>query len=206
MEYFNNVAYWKRIDVLDFTLNNLSYEWSLKNSVWADVQEDFSKINISSLSANQTKVEFVVRYMVVVGPENIIRYKNKYYQIVAIENLQRSYKRITCGEVTVVDCLVNRYDIGKDSYNRPIKVNETTIQYPSVIVEKYAGFKVRDISYEQEVTYISITHKIIDLNVGELVEITQNAAGVKQGGYLIKTALKMNANYNEYEITKRDDV
>lgn len=206
-EYFKNISNWEKIELLTYAqdLNNYIWAWAFEKKIWADVTLDGKKNLFSQVGIGARNAIFVIRNLNKISLNHAIKYKNKYYFITLIENIDDHYKKITAAEMLVVDCKHTSIEYRLNEYNRPVENKKDTISFQCCITEKYIQYTETPVSANTETMLVAITPKVIDLNVGDAVEVLDEST-VKNGFYIVQKVHKLDEYKNEYEVLLRDDV
>lgn len=96
-------------------------------------------------------------------------------------------------------CILKRYEYNEDKFNRPQKGIITVYKFYSYVLEKYSGYVQEKVNSTTIQTYILLTPKVIDLKVGDIVEINSIT-------YNVQVTHKLEEYSNEYEITVKSEV
>ena len=203
--YFNNVSKWKRVSILEFIKNDNSYIWLEKCKLWADILIDGKKNLFSQVGIGARNAIFVIRYNDSITLFDAIKYQNKHYLITQIDDLEKKYRKITAAEALLANCKFKGVEYLKDKYNRPIAQELPCISFEACFTEKYVGYTETPVSANTETILVAITPKIIDLNVGDAIEVLDGST-VKNGFYIVQKVHKLDEYKNEYEVLLKDDV
>lgn len=203
--YFNNVSKWKRVSILEFIKNDNSYIWVEKCKLWADILIDGKKNLFSQVGIGARNAIFVITHNDSITMFDAIKYQNKHYLITQIDDLEKKYKKITAAEALLANCKFQGVEYTKDKYNRPIAQELPCISFEACFTEKYVGYTETPVSANTETILVAITPKIIDLNVGDAIEVLDEST-VKNGFYIVQKVHKLDEYKNEYEVLLKDDV
>lgn len=183
-----------RINILALSRVDRVYTWEVIDTVWAKY-EDLNKTNLfSKVGIGVKSAKFTIRKRNLTLFE-AIRWQGKHYFITDIVEIDRMYLEVTAAQIEPRVCIAKRITSVKDQYNRPIPSEpEIIATFPACLVEKYLGYQQQKPQAMNEITYVLVTPKIIQLEVGDLVEIGEDT-------YNVQIVHELDEYKNEYEIT-----
>lgn len=187
----------QRVEIL--TLKNLgnNYSWEKASIIWAEVTA-LDKINIfSKVGIGAKSFKFVIRKRDLTL-HNAFKWRDNHCFITDIKDMGRLYLEVTAAMIEPRACTVTRSEIVKNSLNRPVESSPVTITFPGCLVEKYLGHKQQIPQVINEIAYVLVTPKSINLEIGDLIEI-------KEDVFNIKVAHVLDEYKNEYEIFLKKD-
>lgn len=188
----------KRISVLELQKNGMNYSWEEARKIWAKY-ENLNKKNLFSQNGIGTKsVKFTIRAQNLTL-SNSFRYKNDHYFLTDITEADRMYYEVTAAKVEPKICTVTRMVTTKDKLNRPETKPQKLMTFPGCVVEKYMGYKQEKPQTVSEIQYVSVTPKLIKLELADLIEIE----GVT---YSVQVTHTLDEYKNEYEIVRKSDI
>ena len=108
--------------------------------------------------------------------------------------------QIITAEVQRVECKAFRQgEEILDEHNRPQETEEVFLTFPAVITEKYLKYAQDEVHGENDLTFVLVTPKEIQLIPGDLVEISGDF-------YNVRICHTLDEYKNEYEIQREKDV
>lgn len=188
-----------RIDILILKNDNNVFTWETLNTIWAKA-EDLDKTNIfSKLGIGAKSVKFIIRKCSLTLHQ-AIRWQGRHYFITDIKELDRMYFELITAQLEPKICIATRKIPVKNELNRPIPGEPQTIAtFPGYLVEKYLGYQQEKPQAINEINYVLVTPKTINLEVGDLVKIDDDT-------FNVRITHVLDEYKNEYEITVIKDV
>lgn len=194
---FNRV-YNDAIEIL--TLNNIgtAYSWGVSASTWAKV-ERLDKVNLfSKVGIGVASAMFSMRKCVLTL-HNAISWQGKHYFLTDIIEVKRKYFEVMAAQIEPKICIATRNSTTLNELNRPILTSQQVATFPACLVEKYLGYQQEKPQAVQDMTYVLVTPKDIELQVADLVTVGQET-------YNIRIPHCLDEYKNEYEMTLIKDV
>ena len=110
------------------------------------------------------------------------------------------HMQIITAEVQRIECKVLRQgEEILDEHNRPQETEEDFLTFPAVLTEKYLKYAQDEVHGENDLTFVLVTPKEIQLIPGDLVEISGDF-------YNVRICHTLDEYKNEYEIQREKDV
>ena len=113
-----------------------------------------------------------------------------------IDKDMRSHYTLTAALIEPVTCTIDRVKMVKGELNRPVAQKLSPITFPGFLTEKYTRQEQGQPMSHSEVRFVLVTPKVIEIEVGQLVNV-----GAEPYEVLIPHTL--DAYKNEYEILRK---
>jgi len=183
------------------TLGNAGniYTWDVAATIWAKA-ESLEKTNLfSTVGIGVKTAKFTIRKCALTLHQ-ALRWQGRHYFLTDIKEINRMLYEVTAAQIEPVTCIATRKTSGKNSLNRPIPEEPQTIAtFPACLVEKYLGYQQQKPQAVNELTYVLVTPKAIELQAADLVKIGNDT-------FNVQVVHNLDEYKNEYEISMTKDV
>lgn len=188
-----------RVEILSLENLDKVYTWEVLDTVWAKV-EIIDKINIfSKIGIGVKSAKFIIRKRMLTL-HNAIRWQGRHYFITDIKEIDRLYCEVIAAQIEPKTCIATRVIPTKNELNRPVPGEPQMIAtFPGYLVEKYLSYQQQEPQAIQEITYVLVAPKVIELETADLITIGEET-------YSIRIPHNLDEYKNEYEITLTKDV
>lgn len=188
----------QRIEVMCLKKWGNKYSWRTSDTIWSKVEAS-DKTNIfSKVGIGVKSYKFTIR-MRDLTLHKAFKWRGRFYFLTDIKEINSMYLEVTAAQIEPRICTVTRTKTTKNELNRPIVNTETVTTFPGCLIEKYMGYAQQKPHAVNEVTYVLVTPKNINLSSGELVNIDGTT-------YNVQITHILDEYKNEYEITMKKDV
>lgn len=182
----------QRINILALNGSDGVYEWGVLDTIWAkceslDKTNIFSKVGIGVKSA-----KFTIRKRVLTLHQ-AIKWNGKHYFLTSIKEIDRMYYEVTAAQIEPRTCIATRKTTIKNALNRPIPGAPIVISFPGCLTERYMGYRQDKPQAINEISYVLVTPKVINLQLADLVKIGDDS-------YNVQITHTLDEYKNEYEI------
>jgi head-tail adaptor len=188
-----------RIDIL--TLKNVEnvYTWEVLDTIWAKA-ENLDKTNIfSKVGIGVNSAKFTIRKRTLTLHQ-AVKWQGRHYFLTDINEIDRMYCEVKAAQIEPKTCIATRKIFDRNELNRPVPGDPQTIAtFPGYLVEKYLGYQQEKPQAVQELTYVLVTPKVIELKTADLITIGEKT-------YNVRIPHCLDEYKNEYEITLAKDV
>lgn len=173
------------------------FSWIPQTRVWCRTEltkqtNIFSKIGISARTAVFTM------YRRNITQENAIRFRGQFCFITnVIPN--GIYLTVTTALVNPVLCNAIRIHSKTGEHNLVLESEEMVLQFPGILTEKYLKFSMDEPHNANEIIFVLVTPKPVQLKEGDIVEASGNS-------YNIITCHALDDYKNEYEIRRKGEI
>lgn len=195
-----NVGEFKdKISILALTQNENIYSWEPAASIWAKA-EDLKGTNLfSKVGLGAKSVKFTIRKRSNFDLHKAIQWKDKHCFLTDIIEINRMYFEVTAALVEPKSCIIEQSgQPSLDELNRPIYDSPELLTFPGCLIEKYIGHVQEAPMASTETRYVLVTPKIISLEPGEIVVISNI-------NYEVLIPHTLDDYKNEYEILAKGD-
>lgn len=172
----------ERIDVLELTQVGGAYSWEVARRSWAKAELAARRNNFSVHGVGAAGVTFTVRRQGITLA-NAIRWRGRHCLLTAILPMGRLHYTVEAALAEVSQC--------QDKY--------TGVTFPAILTEKYLRHDQLEPMAVNDLEYVLVTPKAIELTPGKLVEVDGTP-------HPIRVAHTLEPYKNEYEIGRRVDL
>lgn len=190
----------KRVDLLRIEETELGvFEWKVVKKLWAHTEAQnkaniFSKVGIGARS-----VLFTLAPAAGITLHDALRLGDRHYFITAINRVSPVRMEIPTAETDPVVCSAKIIHSSVGENKRASYSPEKTLLFPAILTEKYLGFSQETPMAEIDMTFVLVTPKAIELEMGDIVRIQETA-------YAVQVCHMLDEYKNEYEVYRRGDV
>lgn len=188
------------IQVQQFSFDGTLGTWQTIGTLYA-AKEDKNRLTVYAQHATAKRMSstFYVRNEMEITMQHRIIWDDAPYMISGINAKGTEMLEIVGVEAYYVDCVVERQVEVYDALNRPQSVKSLVYRIPAILAEKYVEYIKDEQKGENEISYILITPKIINIIAGDIVKIDTD-------NYVAVLGHKLEPYHNEYEIRRQADV
>ena len=175
-----------RLEVLELQETSPGvWEWVAIRRAWAQVEQT-TKTNLFSKMGVGARDAAVVLRRQSLTLRQALRWKGRHLFLTAITDRDRGHLDVAAALVNPVDC-------------RTEGEGDSGLQFPGILTEKYLKWEQPEPYSVNQLTYVLVTPKVIDLQLGGLVSV----AGIN---YEVQVAHTLDEYKNEYEIFRKGDL
>lgn len=188
----------RRIDILTLANAGDVYSWGVSDTIWTNIEE-LDKINLfSKVGIGVKSAKFTIRKRALTL-HNAFKWQGRHYFLTDIKEIDRMFYEVTAAQIEPKTCIATRNIISKNELNRPVSSPQTVATFPACLVEKYLGYQQQKPQAVNELTYVLITPKVIELQVADLVQVGSDT-------FNVQIVHSLDEYKNEYEINLNKDV
>lgn len=162
------------------------WAWTTVRRAWAQVEQT-TKTNLFSKVGVGARDAAVVLRRQPLTLRQALRWKGRHLFLTAITDRDRGHLDVAAALVNPVDCRTE----GEEGVSG--------LQFPGILTEKYLKWEQPEPYSVNQLTYVLVTPKVIDLRRGGLVWV----AGAH---YEVQVAHTLDEYKNEYEIFRTEDL
>lgn len=162
------------------------WAWTTVRRAWAQVEQT-TKTNLFSKVGVGARDAAVVLRRQPLTLHQALRWRGRHLFLTAITDRDRGHLDVAAALVNPVDCRTE----GEEGASR--------LQFPGILTEKYLKWEQPGPYSVNQLTYVLVTPKVIDLRRGGLVWV----AGTH---YEVQVAHTLDEYKNEYEIFRTEDL
>lgn len=176
-----------RLEVLELQETSPGvWAWTTVRRAWAQVEQT-TKTNLFSKVGVGARDAAVVLRRQSLTLRQALRWKGRHLFLTAITDRDRGHLNVAAALVNPVDCQTE----GEEG--------NSGLQFPGILTEKYLKWEQPEPYSVNQLTYVLVTPKVIDLRRGCLVWV----AGAH---YEVQVAHTLDEYKNEYEIFRTEDL
>lgn len=176
----------ERLEVLELQETSTGvWAWATVRRAWAQVEQT-TKTNLFSKVGVGARDAAVVLRRQPLTLRQALRWKGRHLFLTAITDRDRGHLDVAAALVNPVDCQAERE-------------GDSGIRFPGILTEKYLKWEQPEPYSVNQLTYVLVTPKVIDLRRGGLVWV----AGAH---YEVQVAHTLDEYKNEYEIFRTEDL
>lgn len=189
----------EKISILTLNQNEDTYAWTSTINLWAKVEQLRRGNQFSKVGVGVKTIKFIIRNSNNISLHNAIRWQGKHCFIIDINIIDCRYYEVIAALIEPKTCRVERKGNPKlDDLNRPYYEENATIIFPGCLIPKKQDYIQGKPMAVSETRYLLVTHKAIELIIGDLVTIGNVT-------FTVATAQTLNEYSNEYEIMAKGD-
>ena len=162
------------------------WEWATVRRAWAQVEQT-TKTNLFSKVGVGARDAAIVLRRQSLTLHQALRWKGRHLFLTSITLRDRGHLDVAAALVNPVDCRTE----GEEG--------ASGLQFPGILTEKYLKWEQPEPYSVNQLTYVLVTPKVIDLQLGGLVSV----AGIN---YEVQVAHTLDEYKNEYEIFRKGDL
>ena len=162
------------------------WEWKPVRRAWARVEQT-TKTNLFSKVGVGARDAAVVLRRQSLTLHQALRWKGRHLFLTAITHRDRGHLDVAAALVNPVDCRMEG------------EAGASELQFPGILTEKYLRWEQPEPYSVNQLTYVLVTPKVIDLRRGGLVWV----AGAH---YEVQVAHTLDEYKNEYEIFRTEEL
>ena len=185
-----------RVDILSLIKSGSAYAWQQSAAVWAKAERTERIAVFSAVGVGKRSVKLTLRRRLLTL-DNAVRWKNQHgFLTDIVETPDSRYLEVTTALIEPISCSVTRETTTVDqTTKRPSRSTTSTLSFPACLTEKYLGRAQSEPMAVDEVRYVLVTPKVIELKSGEVVTV---------GGktYTVVALHTLDMYKNEYEISR----
>jgi len=186
------------ISILELKCSGGEYSWEVAEAAFAKAERLKGNNIFSSVGLGARSVKFTIRQCPL-SLHNAIEWNGRHCFLTDIISIDREYYEITAALIEPRTCTVSRKTFDRDTLNRLVLSEESTLTFPAVLTEKYLGHTQGEPMATVEIRYVLVTPKVIALRPGEIVAVDSQP-------FNVLLAHTLDEYKNEYEITRKEDV
>lgn len=196
----------ERIEVLTFTETAPdTFAWVPTGKAWAAVERSGKRALFSVTGTAQEEYLFTLRRGLATETQ-AFRLDGRFVYIGGLYHPDRGHTAFRCMFSDPHPCTVQRSRVETNELNNPTLTVQAVLSFPGLLSEKYAGFLQGEVHDTISHTLVLVVPKAVELHVGEVVTIGDLIASNGQPmRYYVQVAHVLDANKNEYEITREAD-
>lgn len=193
------------IEVLELRQDDSGiYSWASIQRRWASVDLNTTRNLFSGVGIGARGASVVLRTSPALTLHHALRWRGQFLFLTAmVVGENRDCLELQTALVEPVQCLATRTEDAVGEAGRPTPAETMRLSFPGILTEKYAKYEQEETHGENDISYVLVVPKIIQLKSGDLVAVQEGPA---KAVYYVTACHVLDPYKNEYEISWRGDV